>query len=179
MVTRLSAFAAVALALCLGLGAAATGAGARPATTVAAAQVLQRQVLVELNVVRRAHGLPPLRGSSPLSAAAGAHSRAMATHGFFAHESLDGSAFWRRVKRYYAPGPSGGWSVGENLLWSTPGIGAAEAVKLWMESPGHRRNILTARWREIGISAVTASAAPGVYGGRDVVIVTTDFGARS
>jgi uncharacterized protein YkwD len=47
-----------------------------------------------------------------------------------------------------------------------------------MQSPGHRRNILTARWREIGLSAVTVAAAPGVFGGRDVLIITTDFGAR-
>ena len=48
-----------------------------------------------------------------------------------------------------------------------------------MASPGHRKNILTARWQEIGLSAVTVAGAPGVYGGRDVVIITTDFGVRS
>ena len=48
-----------------------------------------------------------------------------------------------------------------------------------MGSPGHRKNILTARWREIGLSALKVAAAPGVYGGRDVVIITTDFGVRS
>lgn len=48
-----------------------------------------------------------------------------------------------------------------------------------MKSPAHRNNILTARWREIGLSAVTAPAAPGVFAGRDVVVMTTDFGVRS
>ena len=48
-----------------------------------------------------------------------------------------------------------------------------------MKSPGHRQNILTGRWREIGLSALKVSSAPGVYGGRDVVIITTDFGTRS
>ena len=48
-----------------------------------------------------------------------------------------------------------------------------------MGSTGHRKNILTARWREIGLSALQVRAAPGVYGGRDVVIITTDFGVRS
>jgi uncharacterized protein YkwD len=48
-----------------------------------------------------------------------------------------------------------------------------------MKSPGHRKNILTPGWREIGISAVAVRSAPGVFGGRDVVIVTTDFGTRS
>ena len=48
-----------------------------------------------------------------------------------------------------------------------------------MESPAHRANILTPRWREVGLSAVNVAAAPGVYGGRDVMIITTDFGVRS
>ena len=47
-----------------------------------------------------------------------------------------------------------------------------------MASPEHRANILTARWREIGVSAVHVAAAPGVYHGLDVTIVTTDFGVR-
>jgi uncharacterized protein YkwD len=47
-----------------------------------------------------------------------------------------------------------------------------------MGSPGHRENLLSQRWREIGISAVHASSAPGVYGGQEVTIVTADFGLR-
>jgi hypothetical protein len=35
------------------------------------------------------------------------------------------------------------------------------------------------RWREIGVSAVHAASAPGVYHGLPVTIITTDFGARS
>ncbi len=48
-----------------------------------------------------------------------------------------------------------------------------------MKSPGHRQNILTPRWREVGIAIVTAQQAPGVYGNRTATIMTTDFGARS
>ena len=49
---------------------------------------------------------------------------------------------------------------------------------MWMGSPGHRKNMLAARWREIGLSAVSVPAAPGVFGGRKVVLVTADFGVR-
>jgi uncharacterized protein YkwD len=48
-----------------------------------------------------------------------------------------------------------------------------------MASHGHRRNILAPGWREVGLSALTVPAAPGVFGGRDVVIITTDFGFRT
>jgi uncharacterized protein YkwD len=132
-----------------------------------------------LNKIRRAHGLRSLRFAPSLGAAADFHSQAMGRYGFFAHESLDGSGFQERVKRFYAPTGNGTWSVGENLLWARNSVGAAAALKAWMASPGHRRNILTARWREIGVSIINVDRAPGVYGNRDVTIITTEFGVRS
>jgi uncharacterized protein YkwD len=173
------AVVAALLAAAAALAVSTAPAAPRADRTISAANGLERLVLVELNAVRRRHGLRPLRRSRPLSAAADAHSRAMGRFGFFEHESRDGSAFWHRVKRFYGSRGYGSWSVGENLLWSTPGLDARRAVRLWMGSPGHRRNILSARWREIGLAAVEVAAAPGVYGGRDVVIVTTDFGTRA
>jgi uncharacterized protein YkwD len=178
-----TAFARVLLPAALVCAFAVLAAGAAGATTPArearAADQLERHVLAELNEVRRAHGLRSLRLSAPLSIAADRHSRAMGRHGFFEHESRDGSSFWRRVKRFYDSRGYRSWSVGENLLWSTPGLDAARAVELWLKSPGHRRNILTPRWREIGLGAVFVLGAPGVFGGRDVLIITTDFGVRS
>jgi uncharacterized protein YkwD len=178
-----TAFARALLAAALVCAFAVLAVGAAgatsPAGTVRAADQLERHVLAELNDVRRAHGLRPLRLSAPLGIAADRHSRAMGRHGFFEHESRDGSSFWRRVKRFYGSRGYRRWSVGENLLWSTPGLDATRAVELWLKSPGHRKNILTPRWREIGLGAVFVRGAPGVFGGRDVVIVTTDFGVRS
>lgn len=167
---------AVVAAIAAG-GVAPATAATSEGTTVSDSAPLESAVLAELNVVRRAHGLKPLRRSVGLAAAAHVHSRAMAQHGFFRHDSRDGSSFAERVQRFYGPSGQGSWSVGENLLWATR-LSAADAVQLWMQSPPHRRNILTPRWREIGLSAVRASHAPGVYGGRDVVIITSDFGVR-
>jgi uncharacterized protein YkwD len=165
----------VAVLLAFAAGAPAAAAP-DAATTVAASESLETALLAELNEVRLAHGLSPLRRSGGLATAASVHSRAMAQFGFFQHESRDGSSFTQRVQRFY--GPSGrGWLVGENLLWGTR-VNAALAVSMWMQSPPHRRNILTPHWREVGLSAVKATRAPGVFGGRDVVIVTSDFGVR-
>jgi len=177
--TRISILALASVLALLSVFAAGAGAASQPVRTLAAADLLESQVLVELNAIRSRHGLKPLRLSKPLSAAADIHSRSMGTLGFFAHDSRDGSAFWKRVQRFYSPDGYQTWSVGENLLWSSGPLSAAEALRLWMKSPGHRQNILTGRWREIGLSALKVSAAPGVYGGRDVVIITTDFGTRS
>lgn len=171
--------AAIAAALTLAVGTATSTAAPAPTRSLSAVKSLEEQVLTELNAVRRRHGLVPLRLSQPLGAAALAHSRAMGVHGFFDHDSRDGTEFWERVRRYYGPTGNGRWSVGENLLWSSGPLDAKAAVRMWMGSPGHRKNILTARWREIGVSALGVRSAPGVYGGRDVVIVTTDFGVRA
>jgi uncharacterized protein YkwD len=145
--------------------------------SLTARNALEADVLVQINGLRRSRGLPPLRLSAALSRAADAHSAAMATRGFFAHESADGTSFWQRVARFY-PRRNGSWAVGENLLWSSPDIDAASALRMWLNSPPHRKILLTARWREVGLSAVHAASAPGVYRGREVTVLTADFGVR-
>lgn len=166
------------LALAVAALAASAQAATAPQATIAAQNGLEREILVELNQVRAAHGLPALRLARGLTAAADAHSAAMARYGFFAHESRGGGAFWKRILRFYGRGSFRTWSVGENLLWSSSTLDAAGAVRMWMDSPPHRRNILDRGWREVGLSAVAAAGAGGVFSGRDVVIVTSDFGAR-
>jgi uncharacterized protein YkwD len=68
--------------------------------------------------------------------------------------------------------------VGENLLWSSATVDAHRALQMWLASPEHRANLMNPSWREIGVSAVHAAGAPGIYHGLDVTIVTTDFGVR-
>ena len=163
--------------------AAVACAFAAPATaaerTVRADDSLERGVLAEINALRAQRKLAPLRLNVRLGAAADTHSRAMAGRGFFAHESADGSSFWKRVQRFYSDRGFARWSVGENLLWSSPSIDAAGALQMWLDSPPHRKNLLSPGWREIGLSAVHVAAAPGVFGGRETTIVTADFGARA
>jgi uncharacterized protein YkwD len=102
----------------------------------------------------------------------------MATAGFFTHESADGSAFWKRIQRYYSASGFHFWSVGENLVWTSPDLTAKQAVEMWMKSPPHRANLLSTRWHQIGLAAVHSENAPGSYGDRAVTIVTADFGVR-
>lgn len=144
----------------------------------AAMQGLETGVLDEINATREAHGLVALRLSPALTAAARQHSFEMAKDGYFAHNSANGSTFDRRIVRFYPSTRTRFWSVGENLLWSSPDVDAATALQMWMNSPEHRANLLSPRWREIGLSAVHVAAAPGTYGGREVTIVTSDFGVR-
>jgi uncharacterized protein YkwD len=155
-------------------------AGARRHTgrAPAAAGAFESQVLAAINDVRRRNRLAPLRVSTQLSAAAESHSNAMARRGFFAHESADGTAFWRRIQRFYPNGRHRYWSVGETLAWASPGMSSADALEMWMHSPPHREILLTGRWREVGIASIHVEAGPGVYGGQPATILTADFGVR-
>ena len=139
-------------------------------------QQLDTGVLAQLNAIRAAHGLVPLKLNATLSAAARGHSAEMLTDGYFAHNSFDGAPFWKRLNAYYTRATTGYWSVGENLLYSSPDVDATRALQLWMASPEHRANILTPRWRQIGISALHADSAPGLYNNQPVTVITTDFG---
>ena len=167
--------AAALLVLALAASPAALAAPSRPTVALS---TLERSVLVDINMLRARHHLAKLRFSARLTMAARAHSQQMASEGYFAHESADGSAFWKRVQRFYASSPWRFWSVGENLLWSSRDIDSRAALRLWWNSPEHRKNLLNPAWREIGVSALHAVQAPGVYGGRDAIIMTTDFGVR-
>jgi uncharacterized protein YkwD len=167
--------AAVTVAAATLLAPAAT---ASPLRSRAALSPLESGVLVDINAFRRAHHLVPLRLSPNLTAAAREHSQEMAQDGYFAHDSANGAAFWKRIQQFYSSGIWSYWSVGENLLWSSPDVTPAKALQMWLASPEHRANLMNPRWREIGVSAVHQNAAPGVYKGLDVTIVTTDFGVR-
>jgi uncharacterized protein YkwD len=136
---------------------------------------LESSVVARMNAVRRSHGLRSLRMSRRLRTAAVSHSKDMGHRGYFEHDSLTGTPFWRRIERFYPSLGFNSWSVGENLLWGSDRNDAAFAVREWMESPPHRRNILSRDWREVGIGAVFFGRAPGVFEGRPVTIVTADF----
>jgi uncharacterized protein YkwD len=153
-------------------------AGAIAQRRTGAMQQLQTGVLTELNTIRHEHGLVPLRPSSSLSAAARQHSVEMALRGYFSHTSANGTTFDKRIARFYPMGRYGFWSVGENLLWSSPDVDPVGALRMWMNSPEHKANILNAKWRQIGVSAVHVDSAPGVYGGAPITVITTDFGVR-
>jgi uncharacterized protein YkwD len=168
-----------ALVACVfALGAVASPAVAVPVRHAAPAQAFESSVLTEINAVRASRGLRPLVLSNRLSAAARQHSVEMAAHGYFEHSSANGSPFDRRIARFYPMGRFHYWEVGENLVYQSPDLGADEAVGMWMHSPPHRANLLSRRWRDIGLAAVHAGSAPGDYEGMPVSIITADFGLR-
>jgi uncharacterized protein YkwD len=158
-------------------GTAVVAAPQRSGTRAAMA-ALESSVVARMNAVRKTHGLRALRMSRRLRTAAVFHSDDMGRRGYFEHDSLTGTPFWRRIERFYPSRGFSSWTVGENLLWGSDTYDATFAVREWMESPPHRQNLLSRAWREVGIGAVFFGRAPGEFGGRPVTIVTADFGSR-
>ena len=177
MASRAVRAIAVAVSV-LGLWLVASPAAATAEQPRSAMRSLEQDLLANLNALRRQHGLSQLRVSTALTAAARQHSTEMASRGYFSHNSANGSSFDRRIGRFYRATGKRYWSVGENLLWSSPDVNPAAALDMWLNSPAHRKIMLTARWREVGLSAVHVASAPGTFGGREVTIVTADFGVR-
>lgn len=159
-----------------GVLASTAGAGS---STAKRETGLETAIVRKINALRGAQGLRPLTISPALRAAAAAHSTAMGRAGFFAHESQGGTPFHKRIGRYYRSAGFGTWSVGENLLFASAPLSADGSIQAWLDSPPHKRNMLAAPWREVGCAALTVSAAPGVFGGDTVVLVTCDFGVRA
>jgi len=174
---RLSAWRTVAAGLLTVLAVAAP-AGATGSTEIASLESLDGAIVARINVIRPRHGLRPFRASTQLQRAAAKHSQAMGTYGFFAHESRDGTTSGKRIRRDYPQRGYRTWSVGENLAFSSEELTAADTVAMWMGSPAHRAALLDRTWREIGVSALRVSSAPGIYEGDDVTLVTVDFGLR-
>ena len=130
---RLSSASLVALAL----------AGGSPA-----AAGPTESVLTAVNAARAKAGCAPLRVNRKLEAAAQAHARAMAEQNFFSHSGKDGSRLPGRVaKQGYSYR-----SAAENIAAGQET--AREVVASWLQSSGHRKNILDCGMSETGIAVV-------------------------
>lgn len=138
---------------------------------------LTRATLCLLNRVRSRRGLGRLRMNDRLSLAAERHSRDMVRRGYFSHDSLGGGSFVDRIRRTGYLSSARSWYVAENLAWGSGSRGTPEQIlNAWMKSPGHRANILSGRFREVGIGV--SEGAPVRVGGA-AATYTTNFGARS
>ena len=146
------------------------GASASASMSQASTAAFSGATICLLNRERARHGLRPLRLSRRLSRAARRHSRSMVARRFFAH-----GAFSARIRRTGYMRGARRWSVGENIAWGSGSYGSPHAiVRAWMNSPGHRRNIL-GRFREVGIGVHPGAPLRGMG---DAATYTTDFGSR-
>ena len=107
--------------------------------------LVEQEVVYLTNLERVKTGLLPLKRNALLDQSARLHAEDMRDRDYFDHVSLDGRQPWHRVS---ATGYN--WFlVGENIAAGYRS--AVETVNSWMESEGHRSNILAPDFREIGV----------------------------
>jgi len=130
-----------------------------------------------VNAERAALGLPPLSENPQLDAAATGMAQRIVTDHFFSHDTPDGKNVVERIEPTgYIPN-SADWVVGENLAWGSGALSTPQAiVNGWMNSPGHKANILAPDYKDIGLAAAMGSPSASVSGG---TVYVNDFGAKS
>jgi uncharacterized protein YkwD len=134
-----------------------------PAAQAATLSKNERTLLGAVNDVRAAHNLRPLKVDPKLLATARNYSTTMIQEDVFTH-----GAFAERLTHSGARGPA----FGENLAWGTgPYASARNIIRMWMQSPGHRANLLRPGWTRIGIGARVGN----FLGYSGATVVTADF----
>jgi hypothetical protein len=136
------------------------------ASPVLASEINAENVIKYVNEARDKAGLPGLTVNEKLTEAAEAKVNDMVVHSYFAHTSPAGLTPWHwfELKGYdykYA---------GENLAINFTTAEAQQSA--WMKSPTHRKNILNANYKEIGV-AVAAGEVNGTMG----IIAVQEFGS--
>ena len=129
----------------LALGAALVACVAAPPATAVSRGKAERQIAHCVDRKREQHGLKPLRVSKAMTDAARYHAMNMATQNFFDHIDRDGNGPTERVAMF----SDRKWVVGENL---GAGYGNGQkACRGWMNSSGHRANILDPKYDVFGV----------------------------
>lgn len=114
----------------------------------------EAQVIDLVNEIRQDEGLSLLTLDSRLRDAALAHSIDMAETPCFSHDSCDGTNWAARIWSYYPPASG----IGENIA---AGYFSPDAVvDAWMNSAGHRANILNEDWLGIGVGYYYLAGSP-------------------
>ncbi|ATE55630.1 MULTISPECIES: CAP domain-containing protein [Actinosynnema] len=154
---RIAGLALLAGMTVTGLLAATGAANAAPRTTNPAtssvvakaaqdAPAYAAEVLKLTNQERAKAGCGALVANTKLAAAAKGHNDEMAAQNYFSHTGADGSAPAQRVDAagYYWRATAENIAMGQ----STP----AAVVRAWMNSAGHKANILNCAYKDLGVA---------------------------
>jgi uncharacterized protein YkwD len=140
---------------------------AAPPPVYAASSQAEIAIVREINRVRRAHHLRPVRLTAPLARVARRHSSLMLKHDALSHSSFDGSSFSTRLQR-----AGKRRQYGETLAWAPTGAGvnAKVLLKLWLHSAPHRHVLMNGKLRRVGVGRVY-----GAMGNQRGNAITADF----
>ena len=157
-----------------GVGAGASCPNPDLAPSAETLPAMVEATLCLINGERADRGLAALAPNATLAGAASSYAQDLVAGSYFSHTGRDGSSAFDRIERSGYLVDGAGWVIGENLAWGTGALATPGSImQAWMNSPGHRDNILNSDFREIGIGIVTGNpAGPDGLG----ATYATDFG---
>lgn len=133
-----------------------------------------QSTLCLLNEQRAGQGLRALTEDKRLTDASVAYSKRMVAEQFFDHVAPNGSSLVQRLTGVGYISDDVNWSAGENIAWGQGDLSTPRSiVTAWMNSPGHRANILNGDFTQIGLGLAVGSPVDPAWG----ATYTTDFGA--
>lgn len=145
---------------------------------------LRRSANCLVNEVRRRHGVDELDGSEELRAGARGKLADMLRCGEFSHQACGrGQQYWFEEAGYVEDCRE--WATGENLGIGERELGSPrQIVRGWLESPGHRRNLLADRWSDHDIAVERRDSWSGTVGDKSrsfsqVNVWVSHFGRRA
>ena len=106
----------------------------------------QLKVVSLTNDERAKAGCAALATNTNLNVVAQEHASDMAVNNYFSHNSQNGDTPFDRMR---AAGASGSGYMAENIAWGQ--TSPEQVVQAWMNSAGHRKNILNCNLKRIGI----------------------------
>jgi uncharacterized protein YkwD len=170
--------AAVVVAAAAAAFLAAPTLRAAPRVELRPVDAIEAPIVARVADLRRDAGLPQTTFSAELAEAAESHAAMLGRSGTFSHHAPGERAFSTRLQRFYSARGMAYWATGENIFWAHTSVSPEQVIRAWLNSPPHKLNLLDPTWREVGIAALRARNAPGVYGGGDVTSVVNEFGRR-
>jgi uncharacterized protein YkwD len=117
------------------------------------AEAMEAEVLALVNEERAKVGCAPLRFDPALAKLAGDFSADMAKRGFFSHTDPDGDTPWARAEKAGVKNLGG-----ENIARGQSD--AATVMNAWMNSEGHRANILNCDYKTLGVGVQLGDGGP-------------------
>jgi uncharacterized protein YkwD len=115
------------------------------------------EILERVNLLRSERGRAALEAQPQLDLAALRHARDLLAEGYYAHRSLDGKGVRERAR---AAGFNRSVAISENIAKGL--FSPAEVVRRWMDSPGHRDNILKKRFSQMGSAVAFGDTEDGL-----------------
>lgn len=143
---------------------------AAPSASASIHDEFEQSIVAKINGLRAEQGLQPVRSSKKLARIASRHSRDQLRHDRLSHDSGNGTPFKVRMAKVARNA-----ILGETVGWLPDGMHdrADRLVMMWMQSPGHRAQLMRPRFRKVGIGRWY-----GAMGFEAGLTVTANFSSR-